>query len=119
MRWIDSLFALAAIVSLAGCGVAHIRGLREAEDSFNRAALAENTQRLGGDDSFRGLGAASSGYRLAAKISDDLIRQRSSVLREDNLLCTTYVIRALSLLRLGDHLAAARTTASPARRTRH
>lgn len=98
----------AAVWLLSGCGVAHIRGLREAEDSFNRAAALENQQRLGDDTSVRGLGAAATGYRLAEQISDSLIREKSGKLREDNLLCTAYVIRAMSLWRLGNHLASVR-----------
>lgn len=105
---------LALLLVVSGCGTSHIRELRSAQDAFNRAAEAENRQRLQGPDGLFDLAEASTGYRVTTETVAALLDSAASreELRRDGLLCTAYTLRALSLWRLTDHegaLQAART----------
>ena len=101
------LLTLAAAFSLAACGVSHIQTLREAEQTFSRAAEMDNRERLEGSGAMALAGGAASGYRLAARMVSDLVVEKGSELKQDNLLCTAYLIEAMSLWRLGEDAAAA------------
>ena len=109
-----TVFLLLAAL-LPGCAsIDHIRQLREAEETFSRAAEQENQARLGADAggeasqaTLAAIVSDGSAYRLAAQITDKLIREKEAQLRQDNLLCTAYVIRSFSLWRLGDGAGAA------------
>lgn len=95
---------------LPGCGTSHLQDLRTAQDVFNRAADAENRQRLAGPEGLIDLAEASSGYRVTAETVGALLdaAETREALRSDNLLCTAYTLRALSLWRLEDHDGALR-----------
>jgi hypothetical protein len=101
-------FSLAVILQLAACGVSHIQTLREAEQTFSRAAELDNRERLDATAAAAVAGGAASGYRVAEKLAGELIAGNSNELRQDNLLCTAYLIEALSLWRLGEQDAAVR-----------
>ena len=101
------LFSLVVAFSLAACGVSHIQTLREAEQTFSRAAEMDNRERLEGSASMAVAGGAASGYRLAARTVSDLVVKKGSDLKQDNLLCTAYLIEAMSLWRLGEEVSAA------------
>ena len=102
------LLCLAVILQFAACGVSHIQTLREAEQTFSRAAGLDNRERLDGTAAMAAAGGAASGYRVAEKMVRDLILNKSSELKQDNLLCTAYLIEAMSLWRLGEQDAAVR-----------
>lgn len=104
------LLALLSLL-LSGCGISHIQELRTAQDVFNRAADAENRQRLSGPEGLIDLAEASSGYRMTAETVGALLdaTETREALRSDNLLCTAYTLHALSLWRLEDHPGALRT----------
>lgn len=102
------LLCLVVILQFAACGVSHIQTLREAEQTFSRAAELDNRERLDGTTAMAVAGGAASGYRVAEKMVRDLILNSSSELKEDNLLCTAYLIEAMSLWRLGEEDAAVR-----------
>ena len=94
------------VLGLSGCGISHIRTLREAEETFSRAAERENRERLDPNAPLASLGESASGYRVAAQMVNDLVATEGEQLRRDNLLCTAYLIQAVSLWRLGEHDAA-------------
>jgi len=94
------------VLGLVGCGLAHIRTLREAEEAFSRAAELENRERLNPDASLASLGESAASYRVAAQMVNDLVATQREQLRRDNLLCTAYLVQAMSLWRLGEHDAA-------------
>jgi hypothetical protein len=100
------VLCVALLLGLVGCGTSHIRTLREAQDTFSRAAETENSQRLNTNAPIASLGESASGYRVAAQMVDDLVESKGNELRKDNLLCTAYVVQAMSLWRLGEHDAA-------------
>lgn len=122
VRW--RCAALLPLVMLCnGCGLNHIRELREAEQTFSRAAEQDNRARLSPLDAATALpGAAPDavtsrasdtiGYRLAAEMTRKLISGSGTRLRADNLLCTAYVVRSFSLWRLGEGAAAADAAAT-------
>jgi hypothetical protein len=107
------LIATAATVN--GCAVDHIRELREAEQTFSRAAQQENHARLTSLEALKSNSSDSAeagglvdavtndtGYRMAAEITARLMATKTAELRQDNLLCTAQTIRAFSLWRLGE-----------------
>jgi hypothetical protein len=100
------LLCLAVILQFGACGVSHIQTLREAEQTFSRAAELDNRERLDGTAAMAVAGGAASAYSVAEKMVRDLILSKSSELRQDNLLCTAYLIEAMSLWRLGEQDAA-------------
>jgi hypothetical protein len=55
---------------------------------------------------------------VAEKLAGELIAGKSSELRQDNLLCTAYLIEAMSLSRLGEQDAAVKSLSPPTRRRR-
>ena len=117
---------------LAGCRTGHIHALREAENTFNEAAAADNRERLDEALALMGeseilnsqrldiatksaigeIGRAATGYRLAAKMADELISRKGKELFADDLLCTTYLIKAMSLWKLGEYEEAMGTAES-------
>jgi len=112
----------AALLALSGCGIDHIRTLREAEQTFSRAAEQENRLRHAQlADTGQGVSGAaltgdladSTGYRVAAEMTGKLIREKRAELEQDKLLCTAYVIRAFSLWRLGEFAQAVETSRQP------
>jgi len=104
---LESLW-LALLWLCSGCGIAHIRSLREAETTFDRATEIENRERLSDAAALAELSQATTGYRLAAQMVDTLVSKKTKELREDNLLCTAYVIQAMCLWRLGEQDRAVR-----------
>jgi hypothetical protein len=118
---------LAAALQLAGCGIDHIRGLREAEETFSRAAEQENRGRFSAAEAMKvpsrerqvagaalaGSVSDTTGYRLAAQMAGKLIEQKRAELEQDRLLCTAYVIKAFSLWRLGDYRLAVDASNEP------
>jgi hypothetical protein len=100
------LLCLAVSLQFAACGVSHIQTLREAEQAFSRAAEMDNRERLDGTAPMAAAGGAVSGYRVAEGMASELIANKSGDLRQDNLLCTAYLIEAMSLWRLGEEDAA-------------
>lgn len=102
------LLCLAVILQFAACGVSHIQTLREAEQTFSRAAEMDNRERLDGAASMAAAGGAASGYRVAESMVSELIAKKGGELRQDNLLCTAFLIEAMSLWRLGEEDAAVR-----------
>lgn len=99
------------VLGLAGCGIAHIQTLREAEEAFSRAAERENRGRLDPNAPLASLAESASGYRVAAQMVSDLVATQREQLRRDNLLCTAYLVQAMSLWRLGEHDAAVQVAA--------
>ena len=113
LRKTRAALGLAVAIFSYGCGVAHIRSLRDAQATFSRAAEIENRERFGDPTALSDMTEATTGYRVAAQMLDELIARNKNNLQKDNLLCTAYVIRAMSLWRLGDH-DRARSTATQA-----
>ena len=106
---------VAALFALAGCGIDHIRVLREAEQTFSRAAEQENLGRFDSQRSGALPGGVTdiTGYRIAAEMTAKLISEKEAELKQDNLLCTAYVIRAFSLWRLGEFAKASAAAEKP------
>jgi len=98
-----SVLGVVLVLGLAGCGIGHIRTLREAEEAFSRAAERENRERLDPSAPLASLAESAPGYRVAAQMVDDLVVTQREQLRRDNLLCTAYLVQAMSLWRLGEH----------------
>jgi hypothetical protein len=105
------LLGVVLVLGLAGCGIGHIQTLREAEEAFSRAAERENRERLDPNASLASLGESATGYRVAAQMVNDLVATQREELRRDNLLCTAYLVQAMSLWRLGEHDAAVQVAA--------
>ncbi len=101
MRRVAIGTVLLMCAALCGCGVSHIRALREAQTTFSQAAELDNRMRFDGPQEMGESPAA--GYRLAAAEIQQLIERKGSDLKKDNLLCTAVAIRALSLWKLGDY----------------
>jgi tetratricopeptide (TPR) repeat protein len=120
LTWLPAGIALLTVV-LAGCHLGHIRTLREAENTFSEAAAADNrsrldeaissvdtsdnanSHRLASESAIGEISRAAVGYRLAAKMVDEIISKKRKDLMDDDLLCTAYVIKAMSLWKLGDY----------------
>jgi len=106
-RRIATLAIVVAGTLLSAC-VSHIDQLREAERTFSRAAEMENRERYGEAQVARAVDSYTASYQVVARGLDRLIRERTSDLRSDNLLCTAYTLQALSLWRIHDREAAVR-----------
>lgn len=94
------LLLLVLPLLLAGCVA---RGIREAQDAFNRAAAAEQQIDAAPEvttDGMRGSSAAASGYALASSLLDSELAHHESDLAEEKLLGTALVLKALCLWRL-------------------
>ncbi len=105
------LLGVVLVLGLAGCGIGHIQTLREAEEAFSRASERENRERLDPNAPLASLGESATGYRVAAQMVNDLVATQREELRRDNLLCTAYLIQAMSLWRLGENDAAVQVAA--------
>jgi len=98
---------LAALFLAAGCRA--VSSLRDAQDSFNRAAAAENALRSdlsrpldnGGADTLSGLAAVRSGYASALLVLNRITAESADQLRSDQLLGTALTLKALCEWRLG------------------
>jgi len=99
------------VLGLVGCGIGHIQTLREAEEAFSRAAERENRGRLDPNTPLSSMAESASGYRVAAQMVNDLVATQREELRRDNLLCTAYLVQAMSLWRLSEHDAAVQVAA--------
>lgn len=97
---------LIAVVLASGCGVKHIRALRDAEVVFNRAAETDNRERFDAPNGILNSAGALADYRIASRLLDDLIKNQNAKLKEDGLLCTAIALQGLSKWRSGDHEAA-------------
>jgi hypothetical protein len=92
------------ILMLSACAKpSYIQTLNEAQDSFSSEAEAENRLRLEGTTTLADVPRAANGYRIASQMLEKLISDQKDKLKKDNLLCTAYVIQAMSLWRLGEH----------------
>jgi hypothetical protein len=103
--------AAVLVMGPAGCSIGHIQTLREAEETFSRAAERDNRERLDPNAPLASLGESATGYRVAAQMVSELVATQREELRRDNLLCTAYLIQAMSLWRLGEHDAAVQVAA--------
>ena len=94
---------LALLVVLA-VGCASVNHLREAQDSFNQAADAENALRFDAKaaDAVASLGAVRSGYASALLSLDKLETSKDQTqLRNDGLWGTALTLKAMTQWRLG------------------
>lgn len=101
VRWAHVLVVLLVVASL-GCAARHIR---EAQSAFNEAARAENEQRahaLSGGSPLLDSSSAAAGYRLSLDLLEVELAQHEEKLREEKLLGTALVLKALCLWRLAD-----------------
>ena len=89
------------VVLAAGCASAN--RLREAQDSFNQAAAAENAMRFDAkpSEAVAGLSAVRSGYASALLSLEKLEDTDQRRLRDDGLWGTALTLRALTQWRLG------------------
>src|SRR5256712_14224416 len=89
-----AVVTLGLVLSLFATGCQTVSSLRDAQDTFNRAAAAENALRTdlnrpldgGGADTMIGLGAARSGYASALLILNRITSESADQLRSDQLL---------------------------------
>src|SRR5688572_20081193 len=89
-----SLATLSLVLCLFAAGCQTVSSLRDAQDSFNRAAAAENALRSdlsrpldgGGADTMTGLGAVRSGYASALLVLNRITSESADKLRNDQLL---------------------------------
>ena len=113
-------FSLVLCLLAAGCQT--VSSLRDAQDTFNRAAAAENALRAdlnrpldgGGADTMIGLGAVRSGYASALLILNRITSESANKLRNDQLLGDALTLKALCVWRLGQF----RTQSPPPNRRR-
>jgi hypothetical protein len=111
---------LALVLGLLAAGCQTVSSLREAQDTFNRAAAAENTLRSdlnrpldsGGGDTLIGLGSARSGYASALLILKRITSESPDKLRNDQLLGDALTLKALCEWRLGQFSNAVATAQS-------
>lgn len=103
-RWRGLALGLSLSVLLTACP-AHIRGVREAQDAFDRAATEEGRLTAAGLGTETGLLTQSSStaeYRVALALLSREIDRHQRQLRGDRLLGTALVLKALCLWRLAD-----------------
>jgi hypothetical protein len=116
---------IVALLVAVAAGCVSVNRLREAEDSFNRAATTENTLRFNstqpltsGSDAPAAWSAARNGYASALLSLEKLQPGDEKSLRQDGLWGTTLTLKALCQWRLGqfqpalDSAAEAQKTAS-------
>ncbi len=109
-RTVSKIFA-ALLISLGflmitGCETA--RYIRNAQNHFNQAAQQENqllakslaAYQAGADAS--GTASALSDYKMALSLIDRAINENREKLRQEKLLGTAYMIKAMSLWRISD-----------------
>ena len=110
--------SFALLFLAAGCQT--VSSLRDAQDTFNRAAAAENALRTdlnrplesGGADTMIGLGAVRSGYASALLLLNRITSESADKLRNDQLLGDALTLKALCEWRLGQFSNAVATAQS-------
>jgi hypothetical protein len=102
LAWAAASLGLTLVVLLAA-GCAGVNRLREAQDSFNQAAAAENAMRFDVKpaDAVAGLNAISSGYASALLSLEKLGGADQRQLQADGLWGTALTLKALTQWRLG------------------
>ena len=111
---------LSLVLSLFAAGCQTASSLRDAQDTFNRAAAAENALRSdldrplddGGSETMIGLGAVRSGYASALLLLNRIVSESSDKLRNDQLLGDALTLKALCEWRLGQFSNAVATVQS-------
>jgi tetratricopeptide (TPR) repeat protein len=96
---------VAALAALALVACQTPRQIREAQSAFNEAARAENADRVASTDSGSMLLAsesAASSYRVALGLVQRELDEHEAELREDGLLGTALMLKALALWRIAD-----------------
>jgi hypothetical protein len=112
--------ALTLVLLFLAAGCQTVGSLREAQDTFNRAATAENALRSdlnrpldsGGADTLIGLGSARGGYASALLILKRITSESPDKLRNDQLLGDALTLKALCEWRLGQFSNAVATAQS-------
>src|SRR3989441_10537444 len=100
---------LSLILSLFAAGCQTVSSLRDAQDTFNRAAAAENALRSdlnrpldgNGAETMIGLGAVRSGYASALLLLNRITSESADKLRNDQLLGDALTLKAVCEWRLG------------------
>ncbi|HVR35807.1 MAG TPA: hypothetical protein VMS21_08145 [Methylomirabilota bacterium] len=122
---VGTLSALAGILAIvAATGCVSVNHLRDAQESFNQAAAAENALRLesttpidaSGGGTLAAWSSARNGYASALLSLEKLEAADRQRLRQDGLWGTALTLKALSQWRLG-HFDGALATAVEARET--
>jgi hypothetical protein len=116
----QSLVTLSLVLSLFAAGCQTVSSLREAQDTFNRAAAAENALRLdlnrpldgAGADTMIGFGAVRNGYSSALLVLNRITSESADKLRNDQLLGDALTLKALCEWRLGQFSKAIATAQS-------
>ena len=101
-----TLLITLGLLVITGCESA--RYIRSAQNHFNQAAQQENqllakslaAYQAGADAS--GTASALSDYKMALILVDRAIRKNGAKLRQEKLLGTAYMIKAMSLWRISD-----------------
>jgi len=99
---------LITLVFLLVSGCESARYIRNAQNHFNQAAQQENqllakslaAYQAGADAS--GTSSALADYKLALSLVDQAIKENRAKLRQEKLLGTAYMIKAMSLWRISD-----------------
>ena len=115
-----AVVTLGLVLSLFAAGCQTVSSLRDAQDTFNRAAAAENALRSdldrplddGGSETMIGLGAVRSGYASALLLLNRIVSESSDKLRNDQLLGDALTLKALCEWRLGQFSNAVATVQS-------
>jgi hypothetical protein len=102
-RVIAGVSLATAAIFLAGC--VSINRLREAQDSFSRAAAAENSARFEGNpaDAAASLASVPAGYASALLSLNKLEPKDRQSLQQDGLWGTALTLKALCQWRLGQY----------------
>ena len=95
----------AALLCVVATGCASVNRLREAQDSFNQAAAAENAARVDAkaSDTAASLTSVRSGYASALLSLSKLEPKDQQSLQQDGLWSTALSLRALCQWRLGQY----------------
>jgi len=101
-----ALLITLGLLVITGCESA--RYIRSAQNHFNQAAQQENqllakslaAYQAGADAS--GTSSALTDYKMALSLVDRAIRENGAKLRQEKLLGTAYMIKAMSLWRISD-----------------
>jgi hypothetical protein len=114
ISWLLSAIVVAALA----CGCTSVNRLREAQDSFNQAATAENAARFDGSpsDMAASLVSGRSGYASALLSLNKLEPKDQQSLQKDGLWGTALTLKALCQWRLGQY-SEAMSSAAEARNT--
>jgi hypothetical protein len=115
-----AVVTLSLVLCLFAAGCQTVSSLRDAQDSFSRAAAAENALRSdlsrpldgAGADTMTGLGAVRSGYASALFVLNRITSESADKLRNDQLLGDALTLKALCEWRLGQFSNAVATAQS-------